>query len=351
MTYPPNRMGGNMSLAGVGAAYGRLFPHLWFSQPVTIPGEPTLNEARYRTHNVDVQGGPKDWSRRFPWRAPGSAPVRGSGCGVAGGFHLPIPNGGAVPPGRKFGEDGLVLPENEPAHWSKGEVVNVSWSFVANHGGGYSWRLCKKGGEITEECFQRTVLSFHGTKSRIVYSDRLPNRHGYLKLPTFEVPRTVVAEGTHPLGSQWARNPIPSCLYCDQSQCGSNLPNVSEWFQPDQSDGSWQVGGKAWWETEKCAQDCSGAGMMQCPPGMTQFREPLPGLSSYLGPFLFDFQSKTPVTVGFEGVPYNIMDEVVIPTDLDAGDYLLSFRWDCEQSPQIWQSCADVKILEPAVVV
>merc|ERR1719350_2142220 len=133
MTYPPNRMGGNMSYAGIGASYGGSAPFLWFSQPVTIPGEPTLNEARYRTHNVDVQGGPKDWSRRFPWRAPGSAPVRGSGCGVAGGFDFPMPNGGIAPPGHKYGEDGLVLPENEPVQWRKGEVVSVAWSFLANH--------------------------------------------------------------------------------------------------------------------------------------------------------------------------------------------------------------------------
>ena len=30
--------------------------------------------------------------------------------------------------------------------------------------------------------------------------------------------------------------------------------------------------------------------------------------------------------------------------DLPAGDYVLGFRWDCETSAQVWQSCADVKI-------
>eukprot|EP00657_Telonema_sp_P-1_P000126 TRINITY_DN10218_c0_g2_i1.p1 TRINITY_DN10218_c0_g2~~TRINITY_DN10218_c0_g2_i1.p1 ORF type:complete len:152 (-),score=43.93 TRINITY_DN10218_c0_g2_i1:9-464(-) len=61
-----------------------------FSQPskdqpniAIIPGEPTLNAPQYRTHNVDVSSGPNDWTRKMPWRAPGSAPVLGSGCGVA----------------------------------------------------------------------------------------------------------------------------------------------------------------------------------------------------------------------------------------------------------------------------
>ncbi len=29
--------------------------------------------------------GAGDWSRKNPWRAPGTAPVYGSGCGVYGG--------------------------------------------------------------------------------------------------------------------------------------------------------------------------------------------------------------------------------------------------------------------------
>jgi methionine-rich copper-binding protein CopC len=41
---------------------------------------------------------------------------------------------------------------------------------------------------------------------------------------------------------------------------------------------------------------------------------------------------------------YSIVDEVVIPKSLAAGDYLLSWRWDCEQTHQIWQNCADVSI-------
>ncbi len=28
---------------------------------------------------------------------------------------------------------------------------------------------------------------------------------------------------------------------------------------------------------------------------------------------------------------YSIVDQVVIPADLPEGDYLLSWRWDCEQ--------------------
>ena len=38
-----------------------------------------------------------------------------------------------------------------------------------------------------------------------------------------------------------------------------------------------------------------------------------------------------------------IVDHVVVPK-LPAGDYVLGFRWDCEETAQVWSSCADVTI-------
>lgn len=40
-----------------------------------------------------------------------------------------------------------------------------------------------------------------------------------------------------------------------------------------------------------------------------------------------------------------ISDEVVIPKTLPPGKYVLSWRWDCEETAQVWQNCADVNIL------
>lgn len=351
MTYPLNRHGANFTTAGYCAAKGEC---LWFSQPMTIPGEPTLNDPAFRTYNVNVTDGPHDWSRKMPWRAPGSAPVLGSGCGVAGGNALPIPNGGSAPPGVKQGMDGLLLPETQPTVWRKGEVVEVAWGIMANHGGGYSWRLCKKGGNVTEECFQQNVLRFSGNKSWLQYSDKIPNREGFLELPRFELPLVIVSEGTFPKGSEWARNPIPSCFYCDQTKCGSRLPDLTQWFEPHEGgpdDHSKWVGGEEWFKQEKCAQDCSGFSMMTCPPGMTQFEEPLPGISSYIGNIMVDMHSNPIKSTGIEGLPFSIVDKVVIPSDIETGNYLLSWRWDSEQSPQIWQNCADIKIDDSTVLV
>jgi hypothetical protein len=44
--------------------------------------------------------------------------------------------------------------------------------------------------------------------------------------------------------------------------------------------------------------------------------------------------------------PYNveIVDKVLVPQDLPVGKWVLNWRLDCEESNQIWQSCADISI-------
>jgi hypothetical protein len=40
-----------------------------------------------------------------------------------------------------------------------------------------------------------------------------------------------------------------------------------------------------------------------------------------------------------------IVDTLLIPSDLEAGDYVLGWRYDCEESSQVWSSCSDVRIV------
>lgn len=42
---------------------------------------------------------------------------------------------------------------------------------------------------------------------------------------------------------------------------------------------------------------------------------------------------------------FNIVDKVRIP-DVEPGEYIMSFRWDGEQTNQIWSSCSDVTIVK-----
>jgi len=41
---------------------------------------------------------------------------------------------------------------------------------------------------------------------------------------------------------------------------------------------------------------------------------------------------------------FSLVDKVRLPANLEAGDYVLSWRWDCEVNKQIFINCADVKI-------
>eukprot|EP01052_Picozoa_sp_SAG31_P005609 SAG31_NODE_249_length_19118_cov_47.456195_7_plen_152_part_00 len=93
----PDAMSGNPGAGGVPKRGGNPLNGacMLFSQPnkkqpkiSIIPGEPTLNEEKYRTNNVNVSSGDGDWTRTMPWRDPGGAPVLGSGCGYISSFSI-----------------------------------------------------------------------------------------------------------------------------------------------------------------------------------------------------------------------------------------------------------------------
>tara|TARA_B110000967_G_scaffold152353_1_gene156556 strand:+ start:4228 stop:4830 length:603 start_codon:yes stop_codon:yes gene_type:complete len=43
---------------------------------------------------------------------------------------------------------------------------------------------------------------------------------------------------------------------------------------------------------------------------------------------------------------WSVLDKVLVPATLATGTYKLSWRWDCEQSAQVWQNCADVEVVD-----
>ena len=47
--------------------------------------------------------------------------------------------------------------------------------------------------------------------------------------------------------------------------------------------------------------------------------------------------------------PYNtlISDQLRVPAAVVPGKYVLSIRWDCEKSAQVWTNCADIEIVAP----
>lgn len=251
-----------------------------------------------------------DWTALHPWRRPGSAPVENP-CGIMGGWYWPgaAGTGGYAAFGSPQGSKGTELPELlKTTTWVGGSTVEVAWGITANHGGGYTYRLCPKPkpgqnatAVLTEECFQKNVLEFVGDYSWIQFGDGM-DRNNRTK---FHATRTN--QGTFPKGSTWTRNPVPPC---------NDVP---------------RLGGHN--------HDCAGP-MFEPPAGVFGFG---PGACADGLP-----QDRcTPEQEASRAMSYGIVDQVKVPEDLPAGEYVLSFRWDAEQLPQIWNSCADVTIAKP----
>ena len=70
------------------------------------------------------------------------------------------------------------------AVWKAGSVVETMWSLRANHGGGYSYRLCSAHEEATEACFQRGALNFSGTQQWLQWQHNFAPTPSELFLPT-----------------------------------------------------------------------------------------------------------------------------------------------------------------------
>lgn len=276
--------------------------------------EATVCDHRMRTYNMNATcNGPDDKYRWNPWRYPGSAPVQDP-CGKAGGGGVLINNTGSarVGYGAAFFTDTVHAKANDLGSkvlppmptgtvWRAGERVEAMWSIRANHGGGYQYRLCPSQSNLTEACFKAMPLAFvgeqslqyrNGTRERIPSSYTFENGTGF---HTGDYPNP--SPGTPGPGLSflaqspglWARNPIPD----HRMEQPGRLKGL-EFPAP-------------------CAHDDTSA--------------PTKGLCSGERPFHI-----------------SIVDVLQIPADIPAGDYVVGWRWDCEESAQIWSSCSDITI-------
>ena len=261
---------------------------------------PSICDTRLRTANSQAECGSADdiyyWS---PWRAPGAAPVIDA-CGTAGGR---FPGQGAGKAGAIFqnssvasqGDLGSHLPQMAPqATWRAGGTAEVGWTVMANHGGGYAYRLAPADGPLTEAVFQRTPLDFVGLAGLRWDGNVSSTLYFNAKAKGWQ---TDV--GTTPAGSQWRKNPVPTILW---EREGPSFEPVCE-------------------ETDECRRFA------------TEYRSK-PGACKCSG-----HSNQGPLHPNLE-----IVDKVQIPPTLAPGRYVLQWRWDCEESDQIWTSCADVAI-------
>ena len=179
-----------------------------------------------------------------------------------------------------------------------------------------SYRLCKKDGssEATEACYQRLPLDFASNTTEVRYVDgsRAP----------FFINATTSSSGTWPEGSQWRKNPIPMCN-CDAGiACSANATRAIGCSKAN----PYACYGKPYPTTYLAP----GQHVAECPTGLmfpSAWNEGAgAGETPHSGMFRFE-----------------LADLLRVPS-VPAGEYSLSWRWDCEQTPQVWNSCADIRI-------
>ena len=268
----------------------------------------TVCAESLRTCNTQSEcGGPDDYYYFSPWRAPGSAPVIDS-CGSAGGRHPGQGTGGA---GAQFqnssvakaGDVGSKLPAMpSQATWTAGVSYEVGWTVMANHGGGYAYRLASASEPLTEATFRKLPLNFVGNSTL-----RWGGDHSTQLSFDSEAKGWQTSEGTTPAGSQWRKNPIPSGLWARE---GASFEPVCE-------------------ESKDCI-----AGFTANARGQAQ------------GPWLQGVCKCSGWSNGGPLLPnLEVVDSVMVPKGTKPGKYILQWRWDCEESDQVWASCSDVTIV------
>ena len=277
-----------------------LYPHDSDLPAGCTPAASTNNDPATRSWNIKDESVNGDWTKWNPWRSPGKAPVADP-CGMASGYKPGAPKAGRIPEGfAAWSKGSEVLQPGNVTVWKAGSHAEVAWSVAAQHGGGYTYRLCPKkaGTVLTEECFQANPLRFVGSKHTIRYNDG--------SSPEFDINATQLTEGVTPSGSTWRMNPIPACN-CDIGNCKSGSKGYSEPYSNSPDPISKEA----------------------CPTG-TMF------------PARFKNGAGDVGVLTSRPLHYSIVDQVEVPKE--EGEYVLSWRWDCEETAQVWNSCADIRI-------
>ena len=339
MTHPPSRNGGSLAGGAPFDCVGWVSAERdcnWFTSSTTIPDEPTLCDPELLTvlnsieHNCSDDHA-RDFTRKHPWRAPGTAPViHPCGTHCTSNTHGSCYWGNVLGPIWGFEStdkdqvNWTALPPQEPTVWKRGSAVEVAAGIAILHSGGWSYRLCRADAELTEECFQRGTLLFSSDSATV--------------RPTgsSEAPFTIPVR--HTPDRKWTRIPVPATYtempapWCKspfielQKENGANWTggNVDRYMcdkQGNCKDGDewcWKYGANGYGDCCDCKGTCVTA---QAKPA---FEPPFKKVDG--------------------GWNFSIVETVDVPADLPTGDYVLSWRWDAEATPQVWLNCADITI-------
>ncbi|OEU12076.1 hypothetical protein FRACYDRAFT_244311 [Fragilariopsis cylindrus CCMP1102] len=301
-----------------------------------------VKDMEYRQAEVDKGNVSASINSGNPWFVPGTASVLDS-CGVLGGWkyknaidfiagpgndflNLISGDGAAVngelppmymdPPAGTLGSTVLSSAVNMqmqnaqrdsvaayPVVWTAGEIVEGAYNVGANHGGGHQYRLCPvenlNNNTLDESCFQSTVMEFANDKSLFIAMADDGTVTVNITFDAMDI-NDDNTDGVMPKGSTWRKIGIPPCA-------------------------GWKIG-----DETKCTRG--------------------PQFTDHAPPGYYGKGGSYPVanSPDLQAVlsSWKVVDKLKVPEGL-SGDYVVSWRWDSEQTPQVWTQCAIVTIVDP----
>jgi len=307
LTYPPSKNGGNLS----------------------IPLETSTNHFAIASYGIIDKAFFNGDHSETPWKQPGhfnyelardlisGYPQTLHPCGCNAGD---IENCAGVIDATGFGETTLGTTVTPPI-WAKGSHQETAWNAWVNHAGGHIYMMCKKTDfdscrdtklpanpalatqaekdsylECVWNCFESHTLEWASTHDN-AWAQKLQFQDDKCAYVTM-TPETKVGKDGH----LWRYTPIPDSL---------QVTNGGE--------------GKCTWDSAVSFSN-------------VKAREE----------FIASFGDEDVCDYGIDHhapSDWHVFDKVVVPADLDDGEYLLSWRWDAYMADQMWTGCADVTVV------
>jgi len=235
---------------------------------------------------LDADTTNKSPAGKHPWNSPGAAPIFGNGCGANGGN----PNG-------CIGEDDVL---GRCCGGSADKKTGIWEPGCGGYVGGKSALSHYKDGIFGTP---RVTTWERGTNQEVLWESKAYHRGGY----AYRLCKVKK-------GKIWKVN--EKCFQKGHLKFASN----TTWIYYDTK------GDEPWDPNNFVAQPLVKTNIGTTPEGSEWAKVNLP--SELLG-----------------GTHWAFKDLVEVPEDLEPGEYVLSFRWDCQQSPQVWNSCSNIQIL------
>ena len=360
------------------------------------PIEPSILAAE-RTWNTEAMSPKQDWNKYMPWRAPGTS-IPLDSCGIASGF---LPGDGVQyphnfkDPSVKQGDKGTALKYKSSTTWAPGATVQAAFTLNVNHGGGYQYRVCPyaEGKAMTEDCFANHPLKFADSSHTV----RFVGGSNDIQIAAVDVTAGVV-----PKGAAWRRIPLPSCncdlgTFCNADNTANNdvkayksakaygdCTTGLQFEAKHLTDKSWPAGygyyvgalngGTEHKNTVKDDGCSTNKGETACTKvsGCAWYAAKSSCYTAKGKDACGDSKDETACAnaagcawAGSKGKnvcyasggkkrnlyvaptvdvahTWEIVDKLIAPTE--KGDYILQWRWDNEQTPQIWTTCSDITV-------